>query len=62
MPQHVGVRVRRPGRGFSQHAPSTSLRRCRSELHTTRGRKWKVRIFEPSRGFDTPLKTHAEIP
>jgi hypothetical protein len=31
------------------------LRRCRSELHTSRGRKRKVRIFEPCRGFDTPL-------
>jgi hypothetical protein len=24
-------------------------------VHITRGRKRKVRIFEPSRGFDTPL-------
>jgi hypothetical protein len=31
------------------------LRRCRSELHTSRGRMRKLRIFEPSRGFDTPL-------
>jgi hypothetical protein len=27
----------------------------RSELHTSRDRKRNVRIFEPSRGFDTPL-------
>jgi hypothetical protein len=32
------------------------LRKCRNELHTTRGRKRKVRIFEPSQGFDTPLR------
>ena len=32
------------------------LRRCRSELHTSRGRKRKVRIFESSRRFDTPLR------
>jgi hypothetical protein len=62
MPQHVGVRIRRPGRGSSQHGPSTSLRRCRSELHTTQGRKRKVMMFEPSRAFDTPLTTQAEIP
>jgi hypothetical protein len=31
------------------------LLRCRSELHTSRGRKRKVRIFEASRGFDMPL-------
>ena len=31
------------------------LRRCRSELHTSRGRKRNVRIFEPSQAFDTPL-------
>ena len=30
------------------------LRRCRSEQHTSRGRKRKIRIFEPSRGSDTP--------
>jgi hypothetical protein len=30
------------------------LRRCRSELHTSRGRKRKVRIFEPSRGSEKP--------
>jgi len=37
-----------------------ALRRCRSEQHTSRGRKRKIRIFEPSRGSDTaqtrPLK------
>jgi hypothetical protein len=27
----------------------------RSELHTSRGRKRKVRMFEPSQAFDTPL-------
>jgi hypothetical protein len=31
------------------------LRRRRSELRTSRGRKRNLRIFEPSRGFDTPL-------
>jgi hypothetical protein len=31
------------------------LRTCRSELHTSRGRKRKNRIFEPSQAFDTPL-------
>jgi len=31
------------------------LRRCKSKLHTSRVRKGKVSIFEPSRGFDTPL-------
>jgi hypothetical protein len=31
------------------------LRRCRGQLHTSRDRKRKVRIFQPSRGFDTPL-------
>jgi hypothetical protein len=31
------------------------LRRRRSELHTIRGRKRKLRIIEPSRAFDTPL-------
>jgi|SRR5215204_3094888 len=31
------------------------LRRCRGQLHTSRDRKRKVRIFEPSRGSDTPL-------
>jgi hypothetical protein len=31
------------------------LRRCRSELYTSQGRKRKVRIFEPSQGSDTPL-------
>jgi hypothetical protein len=34
---------------FHQH------RRCRSGLHTSQGRKRKVRIFEPSRAIDTPL-------
>jgi hypothetical protein len=28
---------------------------CRSELHTSRDRRRKVRIFEPSQAFDTPL-------
>jgi hypothetical protein len=31
------------------------LRRCRSELQPESGPKRKVRIFEPSRGVDTPL-------
>jgi hypothetical protein len=31
------------------------LRRCRNELHTSRDRKRNVRIFEPPRGFNTPL-------
>jgi hypothetical protein len=31
------------------------LRRCRSELHRSRGRKRNVRIFEPSRVPDTSL-------
>ena len=31
------------------------LRRSRSELHTGGDRKRKLRIFEPSRGFDTPM-------
>ena len=31
------------------------LRRCGSELHTSWGPNRKVRIFESSRGFDTPL-------
>jgi hypothetical protein len=31
------------------------LQRCRGELHPNQGRKRKVRIFEPSGGFDTPL-------
>jgi hypothetical protein len=30
-------------------------RRYRSELHTSRGRKEKVWIFDPWRAFDTPL-------
>jgi hypothetical protein len=37
-------------------------RRCRSELHTRRDRKRKVRIFEPSRGSDTPLTTLLKSP
>ena len=36
---------------FTIHEP----RRCRSELHTSRDRKRKLRIFEPSQAFDTPL-------
>jgi hypothetical protein len=31
------------------------LWRCRGQLHTSRDRKRKVRIFEPWRGSDTPL-------
>jgi hypothetical protein len=31
------------------------LRGCKSELHTTRSQKRKLRIFEPSRGFYIPL-------
>ena len=31
------------------------FRRSSGELHTSRGRRRKVRIFEPSRRFDTPL-------
>ena len=31
------------------------LRRCRSELHTSRDRKRKFKIFEPPEGVDTPL-------
>jgi hypothetical protein len=31
------------------------LQRCRSELHTSEDRKRKLRISEPSQGFDTPL-------
>jgi hypothetical protein len=34
--------------------PFPELRRCRSELHTSRDRKRKDRIFEPSQAFDTP--------
>jgi hypothetical protein len=37
-------------------------RGCRSELHTSRGRKSKVRIFEPSRGLDTPLSMPLKDP
>jgi hypothetical protein len=37
------------------------LRRCRSELHISQGRRRKVRIFEPPQGLDTPLTTHLEI-
>jgi hypothetical protein len=43
------VRAKFAGSSFHEH------RRCRSELHISWGRKRKVRIFEPSRGFDTPL-------
>ena len=35
--------------------PFHELRRCRSELHTSRVRKKKNRIFEPSGAFDTSL-------
>jgi hypothetical protein len=38
------------------------LRRCKSELHTSRVRKRKVSIFEPSRGFDTPLSMPLKNP
>jgi len=31
------------------------LRRCRSELHTSRGRERKLRISKPSQAFDTAL-------
>src|SRR5215217_4855827 len=31
-------------------------------LHTTRGRKRKLRIFEPSQGFDTPLTRSLKNP
>ena len=37
------------------------LRRCRSELHTTRDRKRNVRILEPPRGSDTPLTRPLKI-
>jgi hypothetical protein len=37
---------------FTIHEP----RRCRSELHTSRDRKRKLRIFEASRSVDTPLR------
>jgi hypothetical protein len=47
------------GRRFNLY--DSRFRRCRSELHTTRGRKRKVRIFEPSRGFDTPLSMPLKI-
>jgi hypothetical protein len=43
---------------FSFH----ELRRRRSELHTIRGRKRKLRIFEPSRGLDTPLTSSLKNP
>jgi hypothetical protein len=42
--------------------PFHDLRRCRSEPHTSRARKRKVRIFEPSRGFDTPLTMSPKNP
>jgi hypothetical protein len=35
--------------------PFHEFRRCRSELHICRGRKRNIRIFEISRGCDTPL-------
>jgi hypothetical protein len=35
--------------------PFSELRRCRSELHTSRDLKRNVRIFGPLRAFDTPL-------
>src|SRR5215203_693126 len=38
------------------------LRRRRSELHTSRGRKSKVRIFEPSQAFDAPLTRSLKNP
>src|SRR5687768_15037009 len=38
------------------------LRRCRSKLHTSQGRKGKVRIFRPSRGLDTPLSMPLKNP
>jgi hypothetical protein len=38
------------------------LRRCRSELHTSEGRKRKVSIFEPPRAFYTPLSMPLKNP
>src|SRR5215203_1327111 len=38
------------------------LRRCRSELHTTRDRKRKLRIFEPPQGIDTRLTRSLKNP
>src|SRR5918995_4046727 len=42
--------------------PFYKLRRCRGELHSTRDRKRKDRIFEPSRGLDTPLTRSLKNP
>src|SRR5918999_3069956 len=38
------------------------LQRSRNELHTTRGRKRKLRIFEPSPRFHTPLNRPLKKP
>jgi hypothetical protein len=38
------------------------LGRIRSELHTSRVRKRKVRIFEPSRAYHTPLSIALKNP
>jgi hypothetical protein len=37
-------------------------RKCRNELKTSRDRKRKLSIFEPSRGFDTPLSMALKYP
>jgi hypothetical protein len=41
--------------GATLRPPARLFGRFLHELHTSRGRKRKVRIFEPSRGSDTPL-------
>src|SRR5215203_2114060 len=38
------------------------LRRCRSQLPASRGRKRNVRLFEPSQAFDTPLSMPPKTP
>jgi hypothetical protein len=49
-------------RSNSQDSPFNEFRRSRSGLHTTRDRKRKVRIFEPSRGSHTPLTRPLKSP
>ena len=51
--QEMDFRELRHGGVPSIHLPRAS--ELWSELHTIRGRKRKLRIFEPSRGLDTPL-------
>src|SRR5215203_2084773 len=58
--QEMDFRELRHGGVPSIHLPRAS--ELWSELHTIRGRKRKLRIFEPSRGLDTPLTRSLKNP